>query len=97
MGGGAQQKKLELPILVVYLHPFAKQIPPLEYIHIEVENIVSQGWDNQVSMITVSVVGHLLREIDLIKWRHGVHAYIGHIKGEEKNMADAAFRKTNFP
>ena len=89
---------------------FAPRMTPLAHIHTYVNNTASQGWSNMGSVSIDSSVGPIMQELSLSDRRQHIHASVGHVPGEENNMADAAswlthltdrqflsHSRTNFP
>ena len=74
--------KLDLGALLMQLLIFAPRIAPLAHIHIYVNNISAQEWANRGSVITVSSVGSILKDIAFASRRQHIHASIRHVPGE---------------
>ena len=89
---------------------FAPRMDPLVHIHMYIGNTASQGWSNMGSVSIDSSVGPIMQELSLSDRRQHIHASVGHVPGEDNNMADAAswlthltdrqflsHSRTNFP
>ena len=76
---------------------FALRMVPLAHIHMYINNMASQGWDNRISVIIASSVGPILWDLSLVDRRQHIHASVGRVPGEDNKMSDAASGLTHLP
>ena len=76
---------------------FAPRMAPLMHIHTYVNKTSEEGWANRGSVSTASSVGPILQELALAERQQHIHASVGHVLGEDNNMADAVVSLTHLP
>ena len=81
---------LELAALLSHIHLLSPHVVPLSHICTVAYNTAAQFWDNRGRVKTLSSVGPILQEIALLACQWHLYTSIERVRGEGKNMADAA-------
>ena len=87
----------ELGALLMQILIFAPRMALLAHIHTYINNTKAQGWANRGSVSIASSVGKIMWDLSLAARRQQIHAYVGHVSGEDNKMADAASQLTHLP